>query len=388
MVSQEVVMHPELSANQEGLRTAAANFARSELSGDIVGRDANQRFSGEDWKRCAAFGVLGMPVPTLFGGSGRRLTDIIAVMEGLGYGSRDQGLLFSINAHLWAGCMPIVLYGTDEQRRKYLPRMCKGELIAANGSSEIDSGSDVFSMSTRAERLDSGYILNGTKEFVTNAPVADVFLVYATVDPKLGAMGVTAFLVDRECGGVTVSGETRKMGLRTSPMATVSFVDCHVPLRQRLGREGRAGIIFGAAMEWERGCILASYLGLMQRQLETCIDRARRRKQFGQAIGKFQSVANRLVNMKIRLDTCKPLVYRVGMMKDSGASAVMEAAIAKLYVSECLVESCMDAMQIHGGYGYLVESGIERELRDACGSTLYSGTSEIQRNVIAKCLGV
>jgi hypothetical protein len=141
-------------------------------------------------------------------------------------------------------------------------------------------------------------------------------------------------------------------------------------------------------MEWERGCILANYLGLMRRQLENCIAHVRNRKQFGQPIGKFQSIANKIVDMKVRLDACRPLVYRIGWLKEQGKSAMMEASVAKLFVSESLVSSCMDALQIYGGYGFMVEQGIERELRDALGSTLYSGTSEIQRNVIAKCLGI
>jgi hypothetical protein len=178
------------------------------------------------------------------------------------------------------------------------------------------------------------------------------------------------------------------MGLRTSPMAEIVLDNCAVPAANRLGREGRGVAVFESSMEWERGCILANYLGMMRRQLETCIEYVRARKQFGKSIGKFQSVANRVVDMKVRLDTCRPLVYRIGWLKERNRPAMVEAAVAKLYVAECLVKSCQDALQIHGGYGYMVEQGIERELRDALGSTLYSGTSEIQRNLIAKGLGI
>jgi hypothetical protein len=171
-------------------------------------------------------------------------------------------------------------------------------------------------------------------------------------------------------------------------MAEVTFDNCEVPVSNRLGREGRGVAVFESSMEWERGCILANYLGLMKRQLERSIKHAQTRKQFGKPIGKFQSVANLIVDMKVRLDTCRPLVYRIGWLKERELPAMLESAVAKLYVSEALVANCQDAIQIFGSYGYMVEQGIERELRDAIASKLYSGTSEIQRNLIAKCLGL
>jgi alkylation response protein AidB-like acyl-CoA dehydrogenase len=378
----------ELSQEQQQLQNAAIDFARSELNDDVIKRDREEVFSFEGWKKCARFGALGLPVPSDYGGMGLGITEVIAVMEGLGYGTRDQGLLFSINAHLWTNTLPILSYGTDDQRQKYLPRLCNGELIGANGASEPDAGSDIFAMRTRAERKGDCYILNGTKTFVSNAPVASLFVVYATVDLRLGPMGITAFLVERDSAGLAVTRRLEKMGLRTSPMAEVTFDDCRIPVANRLGREGRGVEVFECSMEWERGCILANYLGLMKRQLEGCIEHVRNRKQFGQAIGRFQSVANRVVDMKVRLDTCRPLVYRIGWLKQQNKPAMLESAVAKLYVSESLIKSCQDALQIYGGYGYMVEQGIERELRDALGSTLYSGTSEIQRNLIAKCMGI
>jgi alkylation response protein AidB-like acyl-CoA dehydrogenase len=243
-------------------------------------------------------------------------------------------------------------------------------------------------MRTRAERRGDHYVLNGTKTFVTNAQVADLFVAYATIDPRLGSMGITGFLIERNTPGIVISKPLEKMGLRTSPMAEVIFDECAVPVSSRLGREGRGVAVFESSMEWERGCILANYLGLMKRQLERSIQHAQNRKQFGKTIGKFQSVANRIVNMKVRLDTCRQLVYRIGWLKEHGKPARLEAAVAKLHVSESLIANCQDAIQVFGGYGYMVEQQIERELRDAMGSTLYSGTTEIQRNLIATCLGL
>jgi alkylation response protein AidB-like acyl-CoA dehydrogenase len=378
----------ELTEEQKKLQESAIAFARSALVSEMVTRDREAHFDRDAWKHCASFGVLGMPIPEEYGGLGLGLSELLAVMEGLGYGTRDQGLLFSLNAHLWTNSIPILIYGTDEQRKTYLPPLCDGTYVGANAASEPDAGSDIFSMRTRATRDGDHYVLNGAKTFVTNAPVADVFVAYATVNPALGAMGITGFIVERDTPGLKVSRKLDKMGLRTSPMAEVIFEDCRVPVGQRLGREGRGVQVFECSMEWERGCILASCLGVMRRQLEDCLGHARVRKQFGKAIGKYQSVANRLVDMRVRLDTCRPLVYRIGALKDAKQDATTEAAIAKLHVSDCFVKSSLDAVQIFGGYGYMTEQQVERDLRDSVGSTLYSGTTEIQRNIIARGLGL
>jgi alkylation response protein AidB-like acyl-CoA dehydrogenase len=378
----------ELTPEQQELQSAAIEFAKAELKDNDVNAERDEIFNRAGWDACGRFGVFGMPVPQEFGGLGLGLSTLLAVMEGLGYGTRDQGLLFSINAHLWTNSIPILIYGTDEQRTEYLPRLCSGALVGANGASEPDAGSDVFSMRTTARRDGDHYVLNGTKTFVTNAPVADLAVVYATLDPALGATGITAFIVERSSAGFSVGEKFDKLGLRTSPMAEMVFDNCRVPVSRRLGREGRGVQVFESSMEWERGCILATSLGVMRRQLEACIAHARSRKQFGKAIGKFQSVANRIVDMKVRLETCRPLVYHIGRLKDQGKPAMQEAAMAKLYVSESFVKSSLDAIQIFGGYGYMREQGVERDLRDAVGGTLYSGTSEIQRNIIARSLGI
>lgn len=378
----------DLTPEQQEWQAAAIQFARSELGEDAIRRDHEEVFSREEWNRCAKFGILGMPVPAEYGGMGLGLSDVLATMEGLGYGSRDQGLLFSINAHLWTNTMPLLAYGNHEQKQKYLPRLSNGELIGANAATEPDAGSDIFSMRTRAERQGDFYILNGAKTFVTNATVADLIVAYATLNPALGPMGITAFLIERGTPGLTISRKLEKMGLRTSPMAEVVFDDCRVPVANRLGREGRGVAVFESSMEWERGCILANCLGVMRRQLEEVILHARSRRQFGKPIGKYQSVANRIVDMKIRLDTSRPLVYRIGKLKSQGKPAALQAAMAKLHVSDCFVKSSLDTIQIFGGYGYMTEQQVERDLRDAVGGTLYSGTSDIQRNIIAKMLGL
>ena len=381
-------MDYELTEEQRTWQEAAIELAKKELCRDVTARDRDERFDREAWQRCADFGVLGMPVPKEYGGLGLGLVDVIAVMEGLGYGGKDAGLIFSLNAHLWTNTIPILRYGTEEQKKRWLPGLSDGTWIGANGASEPDSGSDVFAMRTRAEKRGDVYVLNGTKMFVTNAPVSDVIVSYATIDPKLGPLGITGFIVERSARGVTITKPIEKMGLRTSPMAEVVFEDVEVPVANRLGREGRGVEVFECSMEWERGCILASCLGVMRRQLERCIEHARSRKQFGKPIGKFQAVAHKIVEMKLRLESCRPLVYRIGALKDAGKDATLQAALAKIAVADAFVKSGLDAVQVFGGYGYMVEYELERELRDAVASTIYSGTSEIQRNIAARCLGL
>lgn len=382
------VMDFGLSREQEELQAAIITFAQRELSEGTLARDAQGAFFREGWDKCAELGIQGLPVPAEYGGSGEGLTTTIAAMEALGYGCRDQGLLFSINASMWTNTIPILRYGTEEQKRRFLPGLCSGQLIGANCGSEPGSGSDIFSLQTRARKEGDSYVLDGGKTFVTNGPVADTMVTYATLNPQYGLMGICAFVIEKGTPGVVISGEIHKMGLRTSPMSQVTFEDCRVPSSARLGREGRGAEVFNCAMEWERGCILATALGAMRRQLETCLSHARSRKQFGKAIAEFQSVANRLADMRVRFETSRMLVYKIGWLKDQGKPAEMEAAMAKLHTSESFVQSSLDAMRTFGGYGFMTEYGLERELRDAVGGLFSSGTSDIQRNIIARKLGL
>ncbi len=369
-------------------KQAVIEFAEKNLNDGLLERDRVGELARDNWRKCAHFGILGLPMPEQYGGADADILTTMLTMEGLGYGCRDNGLIFAMNAQMWSVQMPILLYGTEAQKQKYLPGMCSGDIIGAHGMTEPDSGSDAYSLRMRAERSDGGYVLNGAKMFVTNAPVADMAVIFATVDPARGMWGITGFLVDADTPGFSISRDIEKMGLRTSPMAELVFQDCFIPEDNRLGREGIGANIFNSSMEWERSCILASHIGAMERQLEVSIDYARERNQFGQAIGKYQSVANRIVDMKVRLETARLLLYKVAWLKMMGKPAVMEAAMAKLYLSECFVQSSLDAIRTYGGYGYMTEFEVERDLRDAIGGTLYSGTSDIQRNIIARLLGL
>jgi alkylation response protein AidB-like acyl-CoA dehydrogenase len=374
--------------DQIELKKAVIEFARKELIHDVIELDRESSFPRDAWKKCAEFGIQGMPFPEEFGGLNSDIMTTMLVMEGLGYACKDGGLTFGLNAQMWSVQMPILRFGTEEQKKKYLAPLCKGEWVGAHCMTEPNTGSDAFSLSTTAELKGDHYVLNGVKSFVTNGPPADCFMIYATVDKRKRFMGITGFLLEKGYPGLRVSHKVEKMGLRTAPMCDVILEDCKVPVQNRLGKEGHGASIFNDAMEWERSCMLACHIGEMERQLETCIQYCKVRKQYGKPIGQYQSVANKLVDMKVRMETARLLLYKVGWMKKAHGAAPMEAAMAKLYVSESWIKSCLDAVQIHGGYGYTTEYELERDLRNSIGGTLYSGTSEIQKNIIAKYLGM
>jgi alkylation response protein AidB-like acyl-CoA dehydrogenase len=369
---------------QRAFRDAIVDFARNELNDGVAEHDATRTFPADSWKKAAAFGIQGLPVPEEYGGQGADPLTIILAMESLGYGCTDNGLIFSLNAHMWSCEVPLVKFGTEQQKRRYLPGLCDGSLIGVQGMSEPDSGSDAFSMSTTAALEGDSYVLNGSKTWITNAPVADVFVVFAVTDKSKGSFGISAFLVERGTPGLSIGKPFDKMGLRTSPMSELVFDECRIPATNILAKPGSGMAIFNHSMDWERGVILASAVGTMQRQLETSVSYARERKQFGQPIGKFQAVSHRLVDMKVRLEAARLMLYHLGWSMTQNASNNMESAMVKLFLSESWVQSSLDMLTVHGALGYMTEVEIERDLRDALAGRIYSGTSDMQRNMIAR----
>ncbi|QEH37447.1 Acyl-CoA dehydrogenase [Aquisphaera giovannonii] len=376
-----------LSESQRRWYDEAVRFGREELNDpEATAREQRGEFWREGYERCGRFGVLGLPVPAEYGGKGQDIPTAVSAMEGLGYSCVDTGLIFALNASLWTITMPILAFGTEAQKARYLPPLCDGRSFGANGASEPEAGSDIFSMTTRAERKGDRWILNGRKVWITGGPIADTFLIFATTDPTKGVLGITAFLIERGTPGFRVVREIPKLGMRTAPMGELVFEGVELPAENLLGREGRGSRIFNAALEWERGAILASVVGTMQRQLDRCIKRARARKQFGQSIGKFQSVSNRIVDMMTRLETARWMVHRYAWLKQQDKDASIASSMAKLHVSECFVQNSLDAIRIFGASGYTVEEGLERDLRDGVGGVLFSGTNDIQRNIISQHL--
>jgi hypothetical protein len=376
------------SDQQRELLDAVGRFGREQLNYDVIAHDRDAIFNHDAWKKCGEFGIPGLLAPAEFGGLGQDALTTVGALERLGYACKDNGLLFSINAHMWTAVIPVLSHGNESQKRKFLPGLCNGTLIGGNAMSEPNSGSDAFNLGTTAVRKGDKYILNGSKIFVTNAPIADVLVVFATVDKSRGAEGISAFLVEKGAPGFDPSHRIKKMGIRTAPMSEVFFENCEVPAENLLGKEGAGSWLFTRSMTWERGCILASAVGAMQRLLETCIRYANERKQGGHSIGKYQQVATKIVDMKMRVESARHMLYHCAWLTGQRKAVYLEAAMTKLHISDAWVKCAEDAIQIHGGYGYMIEYEVERELRDAIGSKLYSGTSEIQRNIIASLLGL
>ncbi len=378
-----------MTPEQQTLREEIVRFAQRELNEGLIARDREQLFSRDLWKKCGEMGLQGMPVPEAYGGSGADgLTTAIA-MEALGYGCRDSGLVFSLCAHLLSCVVPLWKHGNEEQRRRWLPGLCDGSLVGVHAMTEPESGSDAFTMHTKATPDGDGWRLNGTKIFITNGSVADMVIVFAVTDAAKGFHGgITAFLVEAGTMGFRTSQKIEKMGLRTSPFAELVFDDVRVGPEAVLGKPGAGAQQFQNSMDWERVCLFASHVGTMERLLEQSIEYARTRRQFNQPVGKFQAIQHKVADMKIRLEASRLLVRRAAAMLDHSKMVSLDAAVAKVFVSEALVQTSLDAVQIHGGYGYCTEYEIERAVRDAVGSTIYSGTSEMQRQIIARFVGL
>ncbi len=378
-----------LSEEQRILRDSVVRFAREATNDDLVRRDREQDFSRDLWKQCAAIGLQGLPVPEEDGGTGLDALSCAIALEAFGYGCRDGGLVFSLSAHLLACVVPVWKHASAQQKERYLRRLCDGSLIGAHAITEPGSGSDTFAMHTRAERDGEGWRINGSKAFISNAPVADVVVAFAVTDPGKGFHGgLTAFLVETAAPGLRIGRKLDKMGLRTSPIGEIAFEDVRVGDDAVLGEVGGGSAVFATAMDWERILLVAGHVGTIERLLETSIAYARTRRQFGQPIGRFQAVAHRIADMKVQLEAARLLAYRSAWRLDHARNASLDASITKLFVSESLLATALAAVQVHGGYGFTTEYEVERSLRDAVASTIYSGTSEMQRNIIARWLGL
>lgn len=378
-----------LTEDQEMLRDEIIQFAKRELNKDIIERDRAQQFPHDLWLKCGEMGLQGLPVPEEYGGAGLDALSTAIALEALGYGCEDGGLSFSICAHLLACVIPIINHGTEEQKQKYLPKLSSGELIAVNAMSEPGSGSDAYNMKTRAIKDGDGYRINGTKIWSTNGPIADLAVLYAVTDPEKGYYGGTSvFLVDKETPGFSPGQKFEKMGLRTSPIGEIVIEDMWLPDTALVGGEGAGTAVFTQSMEWERVCIGAKHCGTMQRLLDKSLAYANERTAFGQTIGNYQAVSHKIVDMKVRLEASRLLSYNAATRLDKARDVAIDASMTKIFVSEALVQTALDTVQIFGGNGFTTDYEVERSLRDSIGGKIYSGTNEIQRNILAKWLGL
>lgn len=376
------------SKSQEEFYERVLRFSRERLNHDLATRERDAHFSRDAWKGCAELGLLGLCVGEVDGGMGFDSVTTARVMEAFGRGCEDTGLTFAVSAHLFACVMPLAEHGSQEQKARFLPGLLDGRVVAGNAITEAQAGSDVFSLEARAERDGADYLLSGEKSYVTNGPVADLFVVYAVTRPSHGYFGISAFFVEKGTPGLTVGAPFEKIGLGTAPTSSIYLDRCRVPEANRIAAEGQGALVFERSMSWERACLFACYVGLLERQLERCVEYARERKQFGKPIGQNQAVSHKISDMKLRFEAARMLLYRACWLRDRGEDAALDISLAKIAISEAAVQSALDAIQIHGGNGVVREFGIERMLRDAVPSTIFSGTSEMQRSIVARELGL
>lgn len=376
------------SADEVALYDAVLGFTRNRLGPMLRQRTDPKAFPRDAWRLCAAQGLLGMSVPTRHGGLGLGHLATARLMEAFGNGCPDTGLVFSAAAHLFAGAMAIADHGSDDLCGRVLPPLCSGDWVAANAITEAEAGSDVFALQTTATLQRDVVVLDGIKSYVTNGPVADVFVVYATQNPKHRHMGVVAMVVPADTPGIRRGAAFDKIGLDTSPICSVHFDGCEVPASNMLGAPGQGAAVFTASMMWERSCLFAAYLGVMERQLDDVVEHAKARRQFRKSIGKFQAVSHRIAQMKVRLESARMLLYRACWLRDRGEASAADVAMSKLAVSEAAVASSLDAIQVFGGIGCVRAAGVESALRDAVPARIFSGTSEIQLDLIARELGL
>lgn len=376
-----------MTEEQKSFRDTVYKFAANELRGITREAEHKGEFCWEAWKKMGAFGMMALPFPEEYGGHDAGIMTTVLGMEALAHGGCDAGTCLAWGAHTILCGVPIWLVGTEEQKKKYLPKIATGEWVGGFGLTEPEAGSDAAGVKTTAVKKGDKYILNGSKMFITNGPIGKMFIVIAVTNKDAGHFGISAFIVDSDCPGFSVGKELDKMGNRSSTTSELIFEDCEVPAENLLGQEGFGFINVGkSTLEWERSCLLAAGVGGMARTLDVTIQYAKERKQFGKPIAKFQAVQHMLADMKVRIEAARLALYRVGWKKELDQPAMLEASLAKLFISENGLRSADEAVQIHGGYGYMREYEVEAGYRDAKLGTIGAGTSEVQRMIISKML--
>ncbi|MCB9664000.1 MAG: acyl-CoA dehydrogenase family protein [Alphaproteobacteria bacterium] len=370
------------------LYEGAKSFGRTRVFPTVLERDPKHTWDREIWLELGEMGLLGAPIPEEYGGTGLSCVETCLVKEGFGEGAEDGGVALAWGAHTILCGVPIWKLGTEAQKQRYLPGLCSGELTGGFCLSEPDSGSDAAGMKTKAVKKGDRWILNGTKMWITNGPVGDVFVVTAVTDPeaKPRAAGISTFLVEKSFPGFAVGQVIDKMGMKTSTTAELVFTDCEVPEENLLGMENYGFVITAKLiLGWERSCLLAPGLGGAKAAIDRSARYLEERHQFGRPIGTFQATRHMLAQMRIDYEIARNLVYRVAWQLDrDGDPPLVDAAIAKLWTSEMSQRVFRDAIQLHGGNGFTTEYHVERGLRDSLVATIGAGTSEIQRGIIAR----
>jgi alkylation response protein AidB-like acyl-CoA dehydrogenase len=374
-----------LKEEQQIFRESVEKFAVKEIAPSADEREEKGEFSYEIWKKISEFGLTGLSIPVEYGGGGADAMTSVIGMEAFARGSRDGSLCVVWGSHLFLTAMPINDLGTEKQKRKYLPAMAAGEKIGAFALTEPEAGSDATGLRTTAKKEGDYYILNGSKTFISNAPIADVFVVFASVNLELRAGGITIFIVDKDTPGLSIGPPLKKYEGAAAPTGEIFFQDCRVPAENLLGKEGEGFSAMLMSLGWER-IAFAPMIGMMEADLNLCIEYAMTRKQFGKPIGKFQLVQAMLAEMKMDLEASRYLVYNLAWKKDRKDFIGLDAAIAKTFVTEAAERSSRKAVQIFGGYGCMREYPVGRTLWGAKMATIGGGTSQIQRTIIGRLL--
>ena len=379
-------------AEIENTRLAYRAFAQQELEGDSGKRDLEKEFSVERWKKCCNKGVTGLSMPVEYGGQARPYGYTIAALEGLSDGCRDTGFFFAMGSQISGIQMALVASGSDFLKNKYLPSLITGEHVACLGFTEESGGSDIYSSSASAEKVDGGYILRGGKEFITNSLDSNCCLVFAKTTDNHSPFDFTAFMVDFDFPGISHGKAVDKAVYRTCSMGRIIFDDVFVPDDHIVGRVGGGLNVITNSIGWERIILMATCMGPMSRVLEDTILRSKEREQFGKNIGQYQQVSAKIADMVVRLKMSRMSVYDLcGQLTENHkkiGKIIDQIAITKLYVTESYVQSMLDATQIWGARGVCYEWPIHQAMRDSLGSTIWAGTSETLRNTIAKVAGV
>jgi alkylation response protein AidB-like acyl-CoA dehydrogenase len=366
------------------IRDAARDFAQNELLPGVIERDENQTFPSDQVKKMAELGFMGMMVSPDYGGGGMDTISYVLAMEEISKVDASAAVIMSVNNSLV--CWGLETYGTKEQKDKYLRKLASGEIIGAFCLSEPEAGSDATSQQTTAIEKNDYYLLNGTKNWITNGNSASIYLVIAQTDPSLGHKGINAFIVEKETTGVIVGKKEDKLGIRGSDTHSIMFNDVKVPKENRIGEDGFGFSFAMKTLSGGRIGIAAQALGIAAGAYELALEYSKQRKAFGKEISRHQAIAFKLADMATEIDASRLLCIRAAWLKDNGMNYDREGAMAKVFASETAMKTTTEAVQVHGGYGFVKEYHVERLMRDAKITQIYEGTSEIQRIVISRSI--
>ncbi|MDZ7873333.1 MAG: acyl-CoA dehydrogenase family protein [Rhizobium sp.] len=373
-----------LSELQQQILDMTRSFARERLAPGAAERDRQHRFPREELTEMGELGLLGMLVPEAYGGSDTGVLAYAIAVEEIAAGDGACSTIMSV--HSSVGCVPILKFGTEEQRQRFLPKLASGEWIGGFALTEPQAGSDASNLKTRARREGDHYIIDGAKQFITSGKNGHVIIVFAVTDPGAGKNGITAFIVPTDTPGYEVLRVEEKLGLNASDTCQIAFNGMKIPVENRLGEEGEGYRIALSNLEGGRIGIAAQSVGMAQAAFEAARDYAGERKAFGKAIAEHQAVAFRLADMATQIEAARQLVWHAASLREAGIPCISQASMAKLFASEMVERVCSDAIQIHGGYGYMRDYPVERIYRDARICQIYEGTSDVQRMVIARNL--